>query len=369
MNKIYKIPALIFTVLLAQLLITSSLYSATETINLETVLENLLSDEYSVSFEAEELEIFFSTSEPHITRYKTGKLKPYNMRREKYRIDGKVEEIIVQDKETQIIAYPEKGLVVRSFRENIFNSVEYFAEIISLIKQNYEFNVLGETFLSGRPVSIILIKSKDEGSRPSFKLWLDHEMKIPIKSETFNMDGSLLFLSSFSKITVNPSFPLDYFYVMVPSGTVAYDEINQKSISMPVSYKGKDRGTVNDLHGDSLPEDSLPGGYRLKDKWVDDSGNVQLLYHDGLNNISVFREDRDDKKVEYQENLHKACGPSKETVKEDGFVGVFCTRGTENIMTFILNKHRYIVVGRISKKGLTDIGEEFNRRINENDNH
>ena len=67
---------------------------------------------------------------------------------------------------------------------------------------------------------------------------------------------------------------------MVPHGTTAYEQ-------PPAVTKTPDERKILK----KLPYFELGGGYELKDRLVDEKGNLQLIYHDGLNMISLFSED------------------------------------------------------------------------------
>ena len=323
-----------------------------DTQNVDHILETLVRDDYYVSYQAEEVVIFFSNSEPKIERYKVGKLKPHKMRREKYNLDGTLEEVIVNDEELQIISYPKRKIAIKSPLSKNKKSVVSKKELINLIKNNYDIKPVDKDGISGRKALVISIKPKERGTRPSFNVWFDSETGLIMKTETFGTDGRLSYLSSLRNIVINPSFPHDYFVIMVPPGTAAYEPA----------------GTVVKTHDpDKVKKqrdffDKLSGGYVLKEVMEDDKGQLQLLYHDGLNSVSVFSEQWSNERSKMLEKIESGTGQLIERVKISGFEGFFCRRGSENIMSFVSNDHRFTVVGEVSKQGLVNISIDLKKR-------
>ncbi|MDH3974253.1 MAG: hypothetical protein OEV42_08235 [Deltaproteobacteria bacterium] len=340
-------------VLLFLLSHSSSLWGASfSSEQVDSLLENLLRGDYYVSFEAEELTIHFSHGEPQINRFKVGKLKPHKMRREKYAIDGSVEEIIVHDDELQIVSYPKQNIVVRSPRNKTGVRADEKRKLIDLVKKNYDVVFVGNAVISSRPSVIVSINPKDRGSRPSYKVWIDHKTSMPLKTETYSIDGSLSFHSTLSNIVINPSFSQDYFVIMVPGGTVAYEQ--PPSSSKPQNEEKKLK---------KLPYFNLGGGYELKESLPHEKGNLQLIYHDGLNMVSIFSEDWNKDKAGFLKKMEASSGGIVERIREKNFEGYYCNRGGENILNFISDKHRYVIVGEVSKKGLVDLAIEFKERV------
>jgi negative regulator of sigma E activity len=264
------------------------------------------------------------------------------MRRESYSIDGSVQEVIVHDDEMQIVYYPSEKIVVRSPREKIRDS-QIVGEMIVLIKANYDVHIEGEARVSGRKVSIVSIMPKKRGTRPGFRVWLDRDYLLPLKTETYDLKGNTSYQNTYGKLAINPSFKQDYFVIMVPPGTVAYESTaatgNPKDYEMP------------DLQ-------QIPGGYVLKEAIKGEDGHFQAIYHDGLNSISVFSEDWNETGAE------KMFGRSEamvEIVTLDGLDAFFCRRGTKGLISFVSEGHKYTVVGEVSKEGLIAISLDIKR--------
>jgi len=347
-NKSFYIPFFLLFILIYYPSLCGASLSSDQ---VDSLLGNLLRGDYYVSFEAEEVTIQFSHGEPLISRFKLGKLKPHKMRRERYALDGSIEEIMVHDDELQIISYPKKNIVVRTSRSRTGNDSEEYKRLIDLVKKNYDIKLVGNSIVSSRASIIISITPREEASRPSYKVWLDHETSMPLKTETYSIDGTLVFLSTLSNILINPSFQQDYFVIMVPRGTTAYEQ-SQPELNSP--DEDKTLGQLSYYY--------LSGGYELKERLFDEKGNLQLIYHDGLNVISLFSEDWNEDKMAFLKKMEESPGDVVERIKRNDFEGYYCNRGSENILNFIWDKHRYVIVGEVAKNGLVDLAIEFKKR-------
>lgn len=344
--------SLVFLVILFILVISPTKSSAfLDAKNVDSVLETLLRDDYYVSYQAEEIVIFFTDGDPKVERYKVGKLKPHKMRREKYNLDGTLEEVIVNDEELQVISYPKRKIAIKTPLSRTKKATDSKKELLGLIKSNYDIKPVNNDEVAGRKALVISIKPKERGTRPSFNVWFDSETGLIMKTETFGTDGRLAYLSSLRNIVINPSFPNDYFVIMVPRGTVAYE---------PAGTVVKTHSTDKAKQGGFI--DRLSGGYVLKEAMEDDKGQLQLLYHDGLNSVSVFRESWGDEGSKMLENIESGTGQFIERVNINGFEGFFCRRGSENIMSFVSNNYRLTVVGDLSRQGLLNISIDLKKR-------
>ena len=322
------------------------------------ILNSLLADNFDVSFEAEELTIAFSDDgPPEINRYKIGRLMPSKRRRDTYRLDGSTKEIMVQDEDMQIVSYPDKKMVVRSRRKPDTKTKAISAKLVSLVLKNYHLKSTGKEMVSGRSAIVVVISPKEKGTRPSFRVWIDHETGLPLKTETYSIDGTLSFLSTLSGVVINPSFPQDYFVIMVPLGTKAYEP---PVASLENVNNSKEKLSPAVSH-------ALKGGYFLKETGLSDSGHIQSIYHDGINSISVFTEDRNDVISGRMKKGDKSQAILN-NVKRGGFEGFFCNRNRNNILSFISGSHRYILVGELSKEGLVDIAIDLKAEVGKNEN-
>lgn len=320
--------------------------------DVDRFLQTLLKDDYNVTFSAEEVEIFFNRAEPDISRYKLGILKPHKMKREKYSLDGALKEITVHDDEMQIVYSPDRKLVLKNKRLRKRSPDDEKNKLISLIRKNYNIEFIEYAAISGRKTLTYAITPVKIGSRPRFRVWLDHETGLPIKTETYDTEGNISYFNALFNLIINPSFPNKFFVIMVPPGTTAYDLTVVDGASTVYKKNRKDEKV--------LP--GLPGGYVLKEIKTDGEGRYQLVYHDGLSNISVFREKWDHADQKLPGGIKGIPGYEVERVDLNGLEGFFCDSGQDKIMSFISGDRKFTIVGEISKAGLIDIAIELKKR-------
>lgn len=330
------------------LLLSSSLSFASSHEDVNSILDALLGDTYPVSYKAEEVVIFFSESEaPRVRNYRTGVLKPDKIRRESYSISGSAEDVVVHDTEMKIVYYPSEKIVVRGPREKI-RTKQIVAEMAMLVKANYDIHVEGESKVSGRKVFVVSITPKKRGTRPSFRVWMDQDYLLVLKTETHGIEGKISYQNTYKKLTINPSFNQGYFVIMVPPGTAAYE----------IESTSGGNVDVNDM----LELQNVSGGYVLKETVKNGDGHFQLIYHDGLNSISVFSEDLTESESVSTEKIFSQSGAMVEKVNIKGLDAIFCKRGSESLMRFVSDGHKYTVVGEASKEGLVEISLDIKKR-------
>ncbi len=327
-------------------------FSKDQGVNMEALIKNLVREDFGVSYAAEEVAIFFSHNQPSIHRYRIGILKPHKMKRIKYRIDGTVEDVVVQDDELRIEYYPGGNTIVRNPRNRTAAAiVAREKELVSLIKANYEIRPGGSAVIAERSAFIFSLQPKREGTRPSFKVWMDHETSLPLKTEVYSLKGELTYLSSLSGIVWNPSFPRDYFVIMVPEGTEAFEV--ETSPPAARSFLHDD-----DFFGRGHPA-NLPGGFALKEVREEDEGQMQGIYHDGLNSLSVFVERIDKEIMKALHDFKGLKGKKIEVVSIGALEGVFCGGDRENILSYFSGGKKVTIVGEISRGLLIEIASKL----------
>ncbi len=165
-----------------------------------------------------------------------------------------------------------------------------------LIQQNYHIivdsqqeEVLSEE-ASGIPVVIgdvvVSLQPKTQ-DRPSWKLWIDSEHGLIVRTEIYGINGKLALLSAFSELTFQPKISKSTFKMTVPKGT-------RMRATIEKSFQ-----TIEDARKEvnfplSEPE-YLPPGFSLAAVILSKTKQgkkVQLTYIDGMSSISIFEDRR-----------------------------------------------------------------------------
>lgn len=141
----------------------------------------------------------------------------------------------------------------------------------------YDFQVIGESRVAGRPTVALAIRPKDQ-HRYGFELHLDKETALPLKSLLLDESGQLLERFQFTHFSPDSVQSVD-----VEAGSAC------KPVSL-VKQDEQDESKASKWHSDWLPE-----GFQLLDSNVrsspaSDESVTWLSYGDGLARFSVFLE-------------------------------------------------------------------------------
>ncbi|WP_217476554.1 MucB/RseB C-terminal domain-containing protein [Stutzerimonas stutzeri] len=138
----------------------------------------------------------------------------------------------------------------------------------------YNFQVIGESRVAGRPTVALSIRPKDQ-HRYGFEIHLDRETALPLKSLLLDENGQLLERFQFTQFSPDALAPAD---VRAGSGCQAVSLAAEESSTSP-----------------KWRSDWLPDGFQLLDSKVrpspaSDESVTWLSYGDGLARFSVFLE-------------------------------------------------------------------------------
>ena len=145
---------------------------------------------------------------------------------------------------------------------------------VKSLAQWYEFRLIGDSRVAGRPAVAIAVRPKDQ-HRYGFELHLDSETALPLKSLLLGDGGQLLERFQYTGFTLD--------------GVSAADlEPGKGCESMPVAQR-------SEAAEPAWHSDWLPPGFQLLDSSVrqspaSDESVVWLTYGDGLARFSVFLE-------------------------------------------------------------------------------
>lgn len=173
--------------------------------------------------------------------------------------------------------------------------------------QWYDFQLLGESRVAGRPTVALAVRPKDQ-HRYGFELHLDRETALPLKSLLLSESGQLLERFQFVHFSPDAVQPAD-----VEAGAAC----------QPVSLAAEGEAVAPQWRSDWLPE-----GFQLLDSNVrpspaSDERVTWLSYGDGLARFSVFLEPLRGAVVEDARNqMGPTVAVSKRLTTADGDVMV-----------------------------------------------
>lgn len=224
-------------------------------------------------------------------------------------------------------------------QKNYYIRIETRPEILSAPESSKVPSVTGDVMVSFEP------KAQD---RPSWKMWIEREHGLVVRTEVYNINGDLALLSAFSELTFKSEIPKKAFVMTVPKGTKMRTSLEkhfqtiqeaQKYISFPISE----------------PE-YLPPGFMLATvihSKTKQREKVQLAYIDGMSSISVFEEKRALPSTETSET-------SKKIDINDAVKGTFHDQGLLKVLRWTLSQNRHVtLVGEVSDSELLKIASSI----------
>jgi sigma-E factor negative regulatory protein RseB len=195
-------------------------------------------------------------------------------------LDGPAREVVRSEGEVRCY-YPDAKLVrvePATFR-NVFPSLS--AEQQQSLTRYYEFRVLGEDRVGGRPVQVVVFEPKD-GLRYGHRFWSDGATGLLLKARVLNERGDPIEQFAFSDLTINaridramvePSWPVlppDWKTLESAAGEVVQQATGWVVGRMPPGF-----------------EKIMEGFRKLRGRR---ERVAHLVYSDGLVSISVFIE-------------------------------------------------------------------------------
>jgi len=221
---------------------------------------------------------------------------------------------VIRDKNsvTCILPDDESVMVERSSPRQF--KISQLPEQISKVSEYYTFSIAGQDRVANRPVWVVNIVPRDD-YRYGYKLWIDLDSKLLLKSELKNKEGIPLEQFFFAKLQILEEIPDEWLQPEI-SG-VGYTWHDNSSDDFPV-YKGDvswkatwmpDGFVMSDQEKQSVEESQMPVEH--------------LIYSDGLAMVSVFVEKLD-------KPVNVVTGPSSM-----GGVNTFSTMNDSYLITAV----------------------------------
>ncbi|MCW8949340.1 MAG: MucB/RseB C-terminal domain-containing protein [Sedimenticola sp.] len=157
-----------------------------------------------------------------------------------------------------------------------------FSVDISQLEDLYDFHLLGEERVAGRPARVVAIMPRD-AYRYGYRLYLDIENALPLKTDMLSVSGKAVSQLMFTQLQVHSS-PRDIAEISI-EGKEHYDWIQQKP-QKPVNMSNTSPWSFSEL----------PKGFAItlhsKRKADQRDGNVDhFVLSDGLASLSVYVEE------------------------------------------------------------------------------
>lgn len=196
-------------------------------------------------------------------------------------LDGSGREIIRN--ESEVVCYlPDRRLVLvekRTGDEPLFGSLPVYSEGLS---RHYDIEAGKTTKVLGRKTQMISVQPRDQ-FRYGYRLWLDYETAMPLKTQLCDRDGQVIEEILFAQLDLPERIPVESLKPETPAEGFRWF----RQAVLPTAAATAESWQVV----------KLPSGFRLTTRRVQSvtgsSAAVQhLVFSDGLASVSVFIEPR-----------------------------------------------------------------------------
>jgi len=180
--------------------------------------------------------------------------------------------------------------------------------------------------------------------RPSWKLWIESEHGLIVRTEVYDVAGNLALLSAFSELTFQPKLSEKSFVVTVPKGT-------KMETSVENHFHAVEEAQAQVNFSIAAPS-YMPPGFILNgviSSPTERGEKVQLSYIDGMSTISIFEEKQ-------AAEVDASLGTTKEVDINNSIKGTFHDHGLIKILRWALDAERFVtLVGEVSDTELVKI--------------
>jgi sigma-E factor negative regulatory protein RseB len=204
--------------------------------------------------------------------------------------------------------------------------------VTSELKRYYSFSVAGQERMTGRESDIIYIKPKDP-YRYGYRLWLDQQTHMLLKSDLVNEKDEAVEQIMFTQITIDDSIQPERLQPTI--STKGYTWMKQDK-ALESTEPHISRWSVN-----KLPAGYMQGMHNKHNLPTSRMPVEHLMFTDGISSVSVYIEEMNDKKPMMK-----------------GFSSI----GAVNAYTTIMSNHYVTVVGEVPKTAVKVIADSVSFR-------
>lgn len=209
---------------------------------------------------------------------------------------------------------------------------EGLQRVTSDLKRYYRFQVTGQERMAGRESHIVQIKPKDP-YRYGYRLWLDQQTQMLLKSDLVNEKDEAVEQIMFTQINIDESINPERLQPTI--STKGYTWMKQNK-EIDQSEPHKSRWSVS-----KLPAGYMQGMHNKHNLPTSRMPVEHLMFTDGISSVSVYIEEMNDKKPMMK-----------------GFSSI----GAVNAYTTVMSNHYVTVVGEVPKTAVKVIADSVRYR-------
>ncbi|NPV78855.1 MAG: DUF4367 domain-containing protein [Firmicutes bacterium] len=215
---------------------------------------------------------------------------------------------------------------------------------LDLAGENYMVKLLGRAVVAGRRSYAILLSPKYRGN-PIRRIWVDSENPVILRTEEFDDNKNLTYLSYFVRIDFPSDIPDGLFDFAPPPGVKVICEKEQPTMVPPQDLRRKFGSDIIFPSFSTLGY-SLEGGAPAK---LGPVACIHLQYSDGFNVVSFFQTLSADRSRIHLQNA--------ETVEVNGSKADLVEEPRANILRWEADGRNLFLVGNVSKDILIKMAE------------
>jgi outer membrane lipoprotein-sorting protein len=243
------------------------------------VIQGLVPETGEAAYRGRKMVIDFSRLTPQVTKVSILRALGGKERREFPASRG----LVVTDGAASWQYFPEKRQVIRRPAPRGEATEVLRPEQLRRALASYEVRGGSAGIVAGRLSRLLEFCPRQAGSRPLRKVWIDVDTGLVLRTEIYDHQNRLTWLSVFETIEYRPAAEPEAFTLRVPPGVAVVDAPEERCYlpEEAVRASGLPLG---------LPE-YLPAGFArtcIHARRHRDYGEIQVLYSDGLSLLSLF---------------------------------------------------------------------------------
>lgn len=252
--------------------------------SVKELLKKITDAELRSSYQGERFIFNFYTPKPNVIRYQIIRIRPGLEKKVLKTLDNKDERIILKDGKNLWEYIPSEKRVIKRSVDPLADRAHTLFKNIDLLKKNYSIKIIDDDIkIADRKSTLVELAPKNNEKRVRYKIWIDKERGIGLKTEIYSPENRLITLSFYSKIDFTPLHDMNKFVLRVPKNTSLHAIKEKRNLAM-VSVESLVDFRVQ------LPK-ILPGGFVLaggRVKTLKTTKELHVHYSDGLSGISLF---------------------------------------------------------------------------------
>ncbi|GAK53699.1 hypothetical protein U14_04970 [Candidatus Moduliflexus flocculans] len=222
-----------------------------------------------------------------------------------------------------------------------------------LIQENYSIRIEQQDLAAIMPPipqvpsvmgNVMVMFEPKHHDRPTWKLLIESEHGLIVRTEVYDVAGNLALLSAFSELTFQPKLSEKSFVVTVPKGTKMETSVENHFRTIEEAQAQASFSIVAPTY--------LPPGFILNgiiSSPTERGEKVQFSYIDGMSTISIFEEKQ-------ATEVDASLGITKEVDINSSIKGTFYDHGLIKILRWALDAERIVtLVGEVSDSELVKI--------------